>query len=116
MLKQETPVTATAPHPTADLWAYFRGEVVPLRDARISVMTHAFNYGTAVFEGIRAYWNPEQEQLFALDVVPHYERLRASARFLMMDVGRSAQELAEITLDILRRDGLREDVYVRPLI
>jgi branched-chain amino acid aminotransferase len=116
LLKQETPATATAPHPTGDLWAYFRGEVVPLRDARISVMTHAFNYGTAVFEGIRAYWNPEQEQLFALDMVPHYERLRASARFLMMDVGRSAQELAEITLDILRRDGLREDVYVRPLI
>jgi branched-chain amino acid aminotransferase len=116
LLKQETPATVTAPHPTADLWAFFRGEVVPLRDARISVMTHAFNYGTAVFEGIRAYWNPEQEQLYLLDVVAHYERLRASGRFLMMDVGRSAEELTEITVDILRRDGLREDVYVRPLI
>ena len=59
MLKQGTPVASTADDRTSELWAFFRGEIVPLRDARISVMTHAFNYGTAVFEGIRAYWNAE---------------------------------------------------------
>ena len=116
MLKQEAPTAVTTPDPTTELWAYFRGEFVPLRDANINVMTHAFNYGTAVFEGIRAYWNAEQEQLFALDLVPHYDRIRQSARLLMMDVRHTSQELADATIEILRRDGLREDVYVRPLV
>ncbi|HEX2221557.1 MAG TPA: branched chain amino acid aminotransferase, partial [Candidatus Limnocylindria bacterium] len=86
MLKQETPTTAAASDRTTQLWAFFRGQFVPLHEANINVMTHAFNYGTAVFEGIRAYWNAEQEQLYALDLVPHYARLRRSARFLMMDL------------------------------
>lgn len=101
---------------TAELWAFFRGEFVPLRDANINVMTHGFNYGTAVFEGIRAYWNAEEGQLFALELVAHYERIRASAGLLMMEVRQSPRELAEITVDLLRRDGLREDAYVRPII
>lgn len=116
LLKQQTPAPAATSDPTAGLWAFIRGEIVPLGDARINVMTHAFNYGTAVFEGVRAYWNADQEQLWALDLLQHFTRLRASARLLMMDVPHSPQQLAEITLDILRRDGLREDVYVRPLI
>ncbi|HET6649603.1 MAG TPA: branched-chain amino acid transaminase [Candidatus Limnocylindria bacterium] len=101
---------------TTELWAFFRGEFVPLRDANINVMTHGFNYGTAVFEGIRAYWNAEEEQLFALELVAHYARIRASAGLLMMEVRQSPEELAEITVELLRRDGLREDVYVRPIV
>ncbi len=116
MLKQESRTQAAAVETTAELWAFFRGEFVPLRDANINVMTHGFNYGTAVFEGIRAYWNAEEEQLFALELVPHYERIRASARLLMMEVRQSPQELAEITVELLRRDGLREDVYLRPIV
>ncbi len=116
VLKQE-PRTRTAPvEKTTQLWAFFRGEFVPLREANINVMTHGFNYGTAVFEGIRAYWNADEEQLFALELVAHYERIHRSARLLMMDVAQSPQELAEITVELLRRDGLREDVYVRPIV
>ena len=115
MLKQESRPQA-APVETTELWAFFRGEFVPLRDANINVMTHGFNYGTAVFEGIRAYWNADEEQLFALELIAHYARIRASARLLMMEVRQSAEELAEITVDLLRRDGLREDVYVRPIV
>jgi branched-chain amino acid aminotransferase len=116
VLKQGTPTATAADDRTAELWAFFRGEIVPLGDARISVMTHAFNYGTAVFEGIRAYWNGDQGQLWALDLIQHYERLKASARFLMMDVPYTAEQLASQTIEVLRRDGLREDVYIRPLI
>ncbi len=116
MLKQETDPHAAEVETTTELWAFFRGDFVPLRDANINVMTHGFNYGTAVFEGIRAYWNADEEQLFALELVPHYERIRASARLLMMEIGQSAEELAQLTLELLRRDGLREDVYVRPII
>jgi branched-chain amino acid aminotransferase len=116
VLKQGTPTATAADDRSAELWAFFRGEIVPLADARISVMTHAFNYGTAVFEGIRAYWNGDQGQLWALDLIQHYERLKASARFLMMDVPYTAEQLASQTIEVLRRDGLREDVYIRPLI
>ena len=117
MLKQESrPHDAAVETPTTELWAFFRGEFVPLRDANINVMTHGFNYGTAVFEGVRAYWNADEEQLFALELIPHYERIRASAKLLMMEIRQSPEELADITLELLRRDGLREDVYLRPII
>lgn len=116
MLKQETRPEEAAGETTTELWAFFRGEFVPLRDANINVMTHGFNYGTAVFEGVRAYWNPDEEQLFALELIPHYERMRASAGLLMMEVQQTPEELAEITVELLRRDGLREDVYVRPIV
>jgi len=116
VLKQETDPHAATVEPTTELWAFFRGEFVPLREANINVMTHGLNYGTAVFEGVRAYWNPDEEQLFALELLAHYRRIKASARLLMMEVPQSADDLAEITLELLRRDGLREDVYIRPLI
>ena len=48
------------PTPTA----FFQGEFVPMENAKIGIMTHAFNYGTAVFEGIRGNWNDTQKQLY----------------------------------------------------
>ena len=115
MLKQgTTAATAEAAH-TAGLWAYFRGDFVPLAEAKISVMTHAFNYGTAVFEGIRAYWNPEQQQLYGLDLLAHYERIHRSARLLQLELRHTPKELVGITVELLRRDGFREDAYIRPI-
>ncbi len=116
MLKQETDPHAATAQATTDLWAFFRGEFVPLRDANINVMTHGFNYGTAVFEGVRAYWNPDEEQLFALELLAHYRRIKSSARLLLMEVRQSPEQLADLTVELLRRDGLREDMYVRPII
>jgi branched-chain amino acid aminotransferase len=116
VLKQESRPHTAPVETTTELWAFFRGEFVPLREANINVMTHGFNYGTAVFEGIRAYWNADEEQLFGLELVPHYERIHRSARLLMMEVRQSPEELAEITVELLRRDGLREDVYLRPIV
>ena len=117
MLKQETPAgVKPAARSTDGLWAYFQGELVPLKDARISVTTHAFNYGTAVFEGIRAYWNPEQEQLYGLDLLAHYRRLHKSAPILQLDIHLSPKELVDITCEMLRRSEMREDAYVRPIL
>src|SRR5205814_1019917 len=64
---------------------YFEGKFVPMTEAKVSIMTHAFMYGTAVFEGIRGYWNPEQGQLYALKVREHVERIRNSCKILLMD-------------------------------
>ena len=96
------------------LIAYFEGAFVPIGEAKVSIMTHAFLYGTAVFEGIRAYWNAEQGQLYALKVREHIERIRSSCKILMMDGIPSVDELSRLVVEVLRRNGFREDAYVRP--
>lgn len=98
-----------------DAWAFLDGRYTPIADARISVLTHAFNYGTGVFEGIRAYWNPKQEQLYVLHLREHYERLHRSCRIMRITLPYSVQELGDITLEVIRRCGYREDTYIRPV-
>jgi branched-chain amino acid aminotransferase len=97
-------------------WAFFNGEFVPLKDAKVSVMTHAFNYGTGVFEGIRAYWNAEQSQLYGLHLLEHYRRIHRSCKVMRLDLEPSPERLVELTVELLRRNGFREDAYVRPLV
>jgi branched-chain amino acid aminotransferase len=96
-------------------FAFFKGEIVPIEQARVSVMTHALNYGTACFGGLRGYWNDDARQLFVFRILDHFQRFLDSARLLMMDFSYSPENLAEITLDLLRREGWQQDVYVRPL-
>ena len=96
-------------------WAFLNGQYLPIRAAKISVMTHAFNYGTGVFEGIRAYWNDEANQLYGLHLREHYERLGRSCRVMRLTLPHTVDELIGITLEILRRSGFREDAYVRPI-
>jgi len=100
----------------ADTWVFLDGEMLRYRDAYLPPMTHALHYGTACFEGIRAYWNPEHKQLYLLQAEAHYARLRRSAAVLRMDVPHTNQELISITLDILRRNDARTDTYIRPLV
>jgi branched-chain amino acid aminotransferase len=107
---------ATAPIPLDDRICYFEGEYVPLRDARVSIMTHAFMYGTAVFEGIRAYWNEDQATLYGLFLKEHMERIRRSCRIMLMEPIPSADELVDLALETVRRNGYREDVYIRPSV
>lgn len=96
-------------------YAFFKGEIVPIEEANISIMTHGFNYGTGCFEGIRAYWNEHEGQLYAFRLEEHFERMLRSARILRIELSFSAEELSEITLELLRREGYREDTYIRPL-
>jgi branched-chain amino acid aminotransferase len=112
-----SPLPATGARPADEsIVAYFGGEFVPLAEARIPVMTHGFLYGTATFEGIRAYWNEENEQLYALRLKEHYRRMHQSAKVLMMKPPHSVDELVAITVDLLRRNGFRQDSYVRPTL
>lgn len=110
------------PHRTApaaaldDLICYFEGAWVPMRDANISIMTHAFMYGTATFEGVRAYWNEEQGTLYGLKLREHVERIRQSCRILLMKDVPSVDELTGLIVETIRRNGFREDAYIRPSI
>ena len=97
-----------------ELICYFEGDFVPMRDAKVSIMTHAFMYGTATFEGIRAYWNEEQGQLYGLKLREHVERIRQSCRILLMEDVPSVDELTGLIVETVRRNGFREDAYIRP--
>jgi branched-chain amino acid aminotransferase len=96
-------------------WCYHGGEFVRLGDVRLSPAIHALNYGTGVFEGIRAYWNEERGTLQVLKMREHYERFERSCRMLKIELEHSVSELCDITLEILARNSPREDTYIRPL-
>lgn len=96
-------------------WCYHDGELVRMGDVRLSPATHALNYGTGVFEGIRAYWNEGKGTLQALKMREHYERFEKSCRMLRIDLPLSIDELCDTTLEILRRNAPSEDTYIRPL-
>ena len=100
----------------SDTWVFLDGEMVRYHDAYLPPMTHALHYGTGCFEGIRAYWNPEQDQLFLLQAEAHYKRLRQSAAILRMDIPYSDEALIDWTREILRRNNARSDTYIRPLV
>ena len=95
--------------------AYLDGEFVPMTEAKISIATHAFNYGTGCFEGIRGYWNAEHGELYLLWLVEHFERLERNARLFRMALPMGPRELSDMAVELVRSNGYREDVYLRPV-
>lgn len=98
-----------------NLIVYFGGEYVPLREARVGILTHALHYGTGVFEGIRAHWDETQQELFVMRPYEHFKRWKQNCGILRIDVPHSPAKLCEITLELMLRNGFRTNVYVRPL-
>ena len=66
-------------------YAYFKGQIVPYADAKIGVMSHALNYGTGVFSGVRGYWNEEEEELFIFRPKDHFKRFLNSLKMMVME-------------------------------
>ncbi len=97
-------------------YAYFEGRIVPVGDAKVSIMTSALNYGLAVFEGIRAYWDPAQRRLLVFRLDDHLERFWQNGRILFMEPPASRQAVAAAIAELLRREAFRGDVYLRPLL
>src|SRR5205814_485605 len=96
-------------------YAYLRGEIIPLADAKIGIMTHAFNYGTGVFEGIRGNWNADNETMYLFRVEDHCKRLLQSAKIMQIGVKETAEEIGALVVKIMSMSGFREDTYLRPL-
>src|SRR5579883_1517580 len=99
-----------------EAYAFFRNEFVPLAEAKVSIVTHALNYGTGVFEGIRGNWNAEQDQLYLFRPREHFERLTRSCGVMKMSLPYSPEELCKLTCELVARNGYREDVYIRPIV
>lgn len=96
-------------------FAYFNGDIVPYEQATVSVMTHALHYGTAVFGGLRGYWNEEEEQLFLFRPIDHFERLIQSASLMRIHLDKTPEEFTEILRQLLHTENMRENCYIRPL-
>src|SRR5437764_1475691 len=100
----------------ADYWVYHEGELCKYGDAHLGLLTHALHYGTACFEGIRAYWSPRQRRLNVFRLGEHFERMRTNARMLHMQLPHHTDELCALAVEMLRRNAFTTDVYVRPLV
>ncbi len=95
---------------------FFQGKFCPLSEARVSLLTHALHYGTGIFEGIRGYWSSEEKELYLFRPQDHYERWKANARLLKIEIPLTARELCYLTSELIARNGFQCDLYVRPLV
>lgn len=95
--------------------AYFEGGYVPIEQANISILTHGFNYGTGLFEGIRAYYNPDEDNVLIFRLHEHIDRFVRNFRILQMEIPESFDDLVGICIELSKRAGWREDLYIRPI-
>jgi branched-chain amino acid aminotransferase len=95
-------------------YIWMDGELYDWKDAKIHVMTHCLHYGTGVFEGIRGYG--ADSNLFIFRLEDHIKRLFYSAELYFMEVDWSIDELSEAIVNLLRRNNIRENCYIRPLV
>lgn len=115
MTKPDVHAHATLEGAAAKSFAFLEGKFVPLEDAKINIMTHAFLYGTAVFEGIRGYFNPDKKELYIFRVAEHYDRFLSNCKILKIEVPFTTSQLVDLTVEMVRKSGYRQDVYIRPI-
>ena len=96
--------------------AYLNNEFMELKDAKINIVTHAFNYGTGVFEGIRGNWNDQSEQLYIFKLEEHVERIFNSAKIMRLDPQITKDQMCQILIELVKKNNYREDIYIRPII
>jgi branched-chain amino acid aminotransferase len=103
----------TQEHPK---YIWMNGEYIPWDDAKIHVITEAVAFGSSVFEGLRAYWNDSEQQLYIFRLEEHLKRLGQSTMMMRMTLEHSLEEIGEVCRELLVRNGLREDVHLRPSV
>ena len=95
---------------TGKIW--MNGKLVPFKDAKVHVLTHALHYSTSIFEGIRCYNTPNGSAVFRLP--EHVDRLFKSAKLYSMKMQFTKKEISEAILKTVKASGLKES-YIRPL-
>jgi len=97
----------------AQTLAYLDGHWRPLAECRVRIDTHALQYGTGCFEGIRGYWDGERVQLLFLR--EHCKRLHANAKMLLMR-SPGVEEMMEIATRLVRENHIDHNCYLRPMV
>ena len=100
----------------SDLKVLMNGTYVGWKDARVHISTHALHYGTAVFEGLRAYYNEDKEQIFVVRLMEHVHRIYRNMRVLRLEIPLTKERFAEAIVDVVRVNKFTEDVYIRPIV
>lgn len=99
-----------------DRLMWLNGKILPVKDAMINVMSPTSQFGANVFEGIRCYWNEEQQELYAFRLKDHYKRLLNSIKMLRMNSPYTVEEFQKGLIDVVRANNYKEDISVRQTI
>src|SRR5579859_4090913 len=94
---------------------FMNGEFKPAEQGVISIRTHGFSYGTGCFEGIRGYWNEQDQQVYLFRLREHYERFLNSCKILQIALPYSVDQLIELSVELVRRNDFHQNVYLRPV-
>jgi branched-chain amino acid aminotransferase len=94
-------------------FVWFDGQYLKWEEAKVPIFVHALHYGTAVFEGIRAYSSDDNLYIFRLK--EHMERLHKSANVYSFTTRFSVDELCKATAELIRKNSIRQSCYIRPL-
>lgn len=97
-------------------YAYFEGQIVPFTDAKISIGTHALQYGTGAFAGIRAYVTADSNAVNIVRLHDHCTRLLRSAKLLRMELPFTPETMAEAIIELTRKNAPKTDTYYRPFV
>jgi branched-chain amino acid aminotransferase len=89
---------------------------VPETQAVLPIQNQSFLYGTSLFEGIRGYWEPEQNAIVVFRAKEHFERLLSNANIFGMIIPETVDECLQIVVDLIQKNGLKTDTYLRPTI
>ncbi len=100
----------------SDITVYINGRFCRYDEAKVGLLTHGLQYGTGCFEGIRGYWDVAESEMYLVLLREHYDRLSTSAKILTMKIPHTTDELIDITVDLVRRNNFRTDIYLRPCI
>lgn len=98
------------------VYSYFEGKILPSEEAKLSIQTHALQYGTTVFGGIRGYYNPKLDNLFIFRIRDHYLRMKNSIKIMQLNYDFNVDEAIEITLELVRKNHCKENIYIRPFV
>src|ERR1700730_5838769 len=94
---------------------FMNGEFIPAEQGVIPVRTHGFSYGTGCFEGIRGYWNEEDQQMYLFRLREHYQRFLNSCKILQIKLPYTIDQLIELTLELVRSNEQTQNIYLRPV-
>lgn len=97
-------------------YAFFEGKIVPFSEAKISIGTHALQYGTGAFGGIRGYISEDGKTINIVRLKEHTARLLRSAKLLRMDLPFTPDSLAEVVVELTKKNAPTTDTYFRPFV
>ncbi len=95
---------------------WFKGKIIPVNDAKINVLSPSSQFGANVFEGIRAYWDEDEKQLYAFRLEDHLNRLINSSTLIGFESKYNLEELTQAFIDVIKANNYREDIAVRQTI